>query len=69
MKARWSVLLLLSFAVLGGPDAAEARQRPHLAEQTHFSAEDSGMRKPVPIPKAVLDILIKDETVLSVLEN
>ena len=48
----------LSFVAMGGRSAAVGKQGAHSTEQAHFSAEDSGVRKPVPIPKAVLAILI-----------
>lgn len=39
------------------------------SEQTHFSAEDSGVRNPIPIPKDVLAYLSKNEGVRDELEN
>jgi stringent starvation protein B len=69
MKTSWLVLFPLIFVVAGGPDAAEGKQPPHPSEQVHFSAEDSGVKHPVSIPKDVMAILERDEMVLTALEN
>jgi hypothetical protein len=48
---------------------AETAQTPYPAEQTHFSAEEEGVQKPVPLPQDVLAILGKDDVVRGQLEN
>ncbi|HJX83186.1 MAG TPA: hypothetical protein VJ723_02440 [Candidatus Angelobacter sp.] len=41
----------------------------HRFEQSHFTAEDASVRKPVRIPEGVLAVLRKDEVVGTALEN
>jgi hypothetical protein len=69
MKEKVWLLLSVLFAVASGADAAAGEQRRHSAEQMHFGAEDTGVEQPVDLPKHVLAILRKDETVQSVMEN
>ena len=62
MKIRLSaIFLLIAFSVCG-PGSAQVKQ-PIRSEQRHFSAEDTGVKKPVVIPDDVLAILAKDERV------
>jgi len=61
------VLLLIAFAIQR-PATAE-KHRSHPPEQLRFSAEDAGVKKPIPIPKDVLEILSRDELVRNVLQN
>lgn len=68
MNLERSMLTLVAFFVICSATTAESTgSYPH--EQRHFSAEDRGVKKSVPIPKDVLAILSKDETVQSVLEG
>jgi len=69
MKTRRWLVFFIFFALLLGPRVAQANQSSDLSEQLHFSAEDTGVKHPVDIPKDVLTILSKDGTVESVLEN
>jgi hypothetical protein len=59
---RWASSLLAAGGVLGLGVFPLEGQTPH-HEQTHFSAEDEGVRHPVPIPGDVMAILRADESV------
>jgi hypothetical protein len=68
MNSRKTSLVLM--AVLISCSAAIAqRKASHPSEQTHFSAEDSGVHNPVPLPDDVLAILKEDEGVRNMLES
>lgn len=69
MKTRWYMFLFLIVVSVGSPKAAESKQRPHSSEQLHFSAEDTGVQKPIAIPEDARAILRKDETVQGALED
>ena len=67
---RFCVLFILTFLVAVVCDvAAKDKQNTVSSEQVHFSAEDAGVKRPVSIPKDVLEILAQDETVQSELED
>jgi hypothetical protein len=66
-KLRMAVTLL-GFAIICGSCTAET-QRTRSPEQVDFSAEDSGVKKPVAVPEVVMDILRKDKGVLNILES
>jgi len=61
-------LCFLFCAFAGSPDCVGQEQHAS-SEQMHFSAEDSGVKKPVPIPESVLAILRSDDTVRRALED
>lgn len=66
---RGASCLLIAAAVLTlGVSVAGQTVRTSL-EQTHFSAEDAGVKHPVPLPSQVVEILRRDELVRDVLEN
>ncbi len=67
MKIDCFFLVLLAFAACGPRNMPG--QRVHQAEQRHFSAEDTGVNVPVPMPPGVLDALRKDESIRSVLQD
>jgi len=67
MSSKRIVAALLAFLVTCNPGTTlEKAAQP--SDQRHFSAEEDGVKKPVPIPEAVLAILRKDEKVRNVLE-
>ncbi len=67
MKIKKLVVILLAvFATCGSTTAME---EPAQFVQRHFSAEDTGVKRPIPVPEDVLDILRKDEGVRAVLEG
>ena len=68
MKIGRSAFLLLVPLAFCGLATAQPKH-PHSSEQTHFSAEDAGVQKPVPIPADVLAILGRDDLVRNVLED
>ena len=65
-----NVFLIASLFVLimASSSLAEPSGISGTSEQTHFSAEDSGLRNPIPIPKDVLALLIRDKRVQDELE-
>ena len=63
-KAGVCVLLAISGIV-----AAQRKLGTRLVEQTHFSAEDESVERPVAIPGDVMAILAKQEVVSQQLEN
>jgi hypothetical protein len=58
------LLVVFSFWTKAG-----ASEEPHPSAQTHFSAEDSSVKRPVPIPNSVLTVLREDEAVRIALAN
>jgi hypothetical protein len=58
-------LALFVTCVVGGGE----EMRSHPAEQVHFSAEDTSVKRPVPIPDQVLAILKEEEKVRDGLED
>jgi hypothetical protein len=68
MKIGWGAIILLTALAYRGPATAQAKHT-YSSEQVHFSAEDEGVQKPVPIPEDVLAILNQDELVRNVLKN
>jgi len=58
---------LFALGALGLVQSTHAQQ--HSSPQTQFSAEDSGVKAPVPIPADVIDILRNDDGVRTVLES
>jgi hypothetical protein len=61
-----SLALLLAGTLI---HATVAQSHPRQAqEQTAFSAEDEGVRKPVPVPKDILSLLAQDEFVRNAME-
>jgi hypothetical protein len=69
MKTRRWFALFVVFILIGGPCVGEGKQGRHSFNQVDFTAEDSGVKQPVALPDDVLEILKKDATVQSVLEN
>ena len=67
MRSRLPVLMTFLVLVLIAPSVATGG-KSH-SEQSHFSAEDSGVQRPVAISEDVLAILRQDQAVQSVLEN
>jgi len=65
---RLVLLYLFCCAFAGSPDCMGQQQREP-SEQMHFSAEDSSVKKPVPIPESVLANLRSDDTVRRALED
>src|SRR6185437_5775044 len=65
-----NVFLIAVFLVLivASSSLAEPSGISRTSEQTKFSAEDSGLRNPIPIPKDVLALLIRDKGVQDELE-
>lgn len=59
---------LLTSVLIVGAGAAE-REKSRSQEQLHFSAEDNGVKNPVPVPEPVLAILAREEAVRNVLDN
>jgi len=68
MNSKRIVAVLLAFLVTRN-QATACGKAAQPSEQRHFSAEETGVKKPVPIPEAVLAILRKDEQVRAVLED
>lgn len=68
MKIRWLVASFLVVFLVCGQEAAMGKGSSK-SEQTHFSAEDSGVTKPVAIPEDVLAILREDDTVRLALKD
>jgi len=62
MKANWLAIIVLIGAMEVEPALAQSRHNA-FSEQTHFSAEDESVEKPVAIPNGVVVILKKDELV------
>jgi hypothetical protein len=60
---------LLIFLAIVGSAWAESKQHPVSGEQTEFSAEDEGVKRPTTIPQDVMAILSRDEIVQKELEN
>ena len=67
MKIRWVLLVFLT-CLSAARSLPAQNKRPVASEQTVFSAEDSGVKRPVSIPEDVMAILRKDEGVLPVLD-
>jgi hypothetical protein len=67
MNMKTAVALLVLLILLGGR-IADCRG-PRASEQVDFSAEDTSVKKPVPMPKAVWDILKADGPVPDTLER
>jgi len=63
LMVKLRIFLMLCWAGVAGGTASNA------AEQRHFSAEDSRVKKPAAIPEKVLVILRKDKMVQDALEN
>jgi len=61
------VAVLLAFLVTCNPGTTLGKAAQP-SEQRHFSAEEDGVKKPIPIPEAVLATLKQDEHICSVLE-
>jgi hypothetical protein len=68
MNIKQSLITLLIALVMCGALTAEG-QRSHPSEQLHFSAEESGVKKTVPIPEDVAAILRNDNMVRNILED
>jgi hypothetical protein len=68
MKIKWLVATFFALFMVCGQEAALGK-RSSQPEQLHFSAEDSGVTKPVAIPDDVLAILRDDETVRLALKD
>ncbi|MGO9642945.1 MAG: hypothetical protein ACLP1Y_16750 [Candidatus Acidiferrales bacterium] len=66
MKLRWSAIIFVFVVACGSARAQNNPSGP--SEQTHFSAEDTAVKKPIVIPEEVLDILKKDGMVRDALE-
>jgi hypothetical protein len=62
------VITLFLFAVINSMGSVQPKTS-HGREQLHFSAEDLSVKKPVPVPKDVLAVLMNDKLVRSALEN
>jgi hypothetical protein len=62
-------VLVLSAVLSIGISAIGQGTRSPANEQTEFSAEDEGVKKPITIPEDVLAILRKDTTVRDILED
>jgi hypothetical protein len=67
-RTKLSLFLILVLTLLTVTNSVIA-QRAQAREQNHFSAEDEGVQKPVPLPEDVLAILRKDDTVKGALED
>jgi hypothetical protein len=63
-----SAIVLLVLLTVCGRGSAQGKEHVS-AEQRHFSAEDAGVQRPIPLPDDVLAILSKDELVRDVLED
>jgi hypothetical protein len=68
MKVSLSAIVLLILLAARVPGTAQGKA-VHSAEQMQFSAEDSGVKRPITIPDDVLAILRQDKLVRNVLEN
>ena len=67
MNSRRIVAALLTVLITCNAGTASGKAA-QASEQRHFSAEEDGVKKPVPIPKAVLATLKRDEHICNVLE-
>jgi len=67
MNSTRIVAVLLAFLVTCNPGTTLGKAAQP-SEQRHFSAEEDGVKKPIPIPEAVLATLKQDEHICSVLE-
>lgn len=65
MHTKRIIAPLLTVLITCNPATAYAQP----SEQHHFSAEETGVRKPVPIPEAVMAILRESEGVRGALED
>ena len=63
------VVMILSLVLAADGTAVAQGKRAIVAEQTEFSAEDEGMKRPVLIPEDVLAILRTDDAVRKTMEN
>src|SRR5262249_53577152 len=68
MNARQSHMLILVFLAILSAKTAEGTNHQN-DEQTHFRAEDDGVKRPVTIPQDALIVLSRDKLVRDVLEN
>jgi hypothetical protein len=68
MNSKRTVAGLLAFLVTCNPGTTLGKAAQP-SEQRYFSAEEDGVKNPVPIPEAMLAILRKDEDVRDVLED
>jgi hypothetical protein len=68
MKTSRSVSILLFFFFVQLPYTA-AQGHPNSSTQTHSSAEDAGVERPVAIPEDVSALLEKDEMVRGAMED
>jgi hypothetical protein len=68
MKVSLTVIVLLVPLTLCGSAISQFKHL-QLPEQTHFSAENESVQKPVPLPEDVLVILKQDEMVRNALED
>jgi hypothetical protein len=57
------------FLALRGAALAQGKRDALPAEQSHFSAEDAGVQRPMAIPKDVIAILTQDDLVRTALKN
>ncbi|HEY6969800.1 MAG TPA: hypothetical protein VJA94_11390, partial [Candidatus Angelobacter sp.] len=68
IKQTAGTLLIIVVLIIGTAGIAQ-RKGPDASEQTEFSAEDSAVKNPVPVPADVLNILRKDDLVRNILED
>src|SRR5438270_13861986 len=61
-------IYILIFLAIVGTVRAESKQHPISREQTEFSAEDAGVKRPMAIPQDVMKSLSQNEIVHHELE-
>ncbi len=67
MNKKTIVELLVPFILLSG-EFADCR-KPHASEQVEFSAEDTSIEKPVPMPRSLWEVLKTDGAVPDTMER
>jgi hypothetical protein len=69
MVVRSRVVLAVGFLLAGSVVVSAQPKQPLHPEQTHFTAEDVAVKRPVTVPPEVMAQLARDSYVLDVMEN